>query len=110
MFDCDDLFTNGISILGTVFLLLITKCCMVSAPPDVILLKIISLSQPAAEIIGFRMGELRGLSRWRTRFHGIGLDETLINNATEKSGMLLVQVERFMRVLSSVVQQVNLNI
>ncbi|XP_021294134.1 anaphase-promoting complex subunit 4 isoform X2 [Herrania umbratica] len=61
--------------------------------------------QPAAEIIGFRMGELRGLSRWRTRFQGIGLDETLINNATEKSGILLVQVERFMRVLSSVVQQ-----
>lgn len=61
--------------------------------------------QPAAEIIGFRMGELRGLSRWRTRFQGIGLDETLINNATEKSGMLLAQVERFMRVLTSVVQQ-----
>ncbi|XP_022720526.1 anaphase-promoting complex subunit 4-like isoform X2 [Durio zibethinus] len=61
--------------------------------------------QPAAEIIVFRMGELRGLSRWRTRFKGIGLDETLIDNATEKSGMLLVQVERFMRVLSSVVQQ-----
>lgn len=56
------------------------------------------------------MGELRGLSRWRTRFQGIGLDETLINNATEKSGMLLAQVERFMRVLTSVVQQVNLNI
>ncbi|PPD67345.1 hypothetical protein GOBAR_DD35774 [Gossypium barbadense] len=61
--------------------------------------------QPAAEIIGFRMGELRGPSRWRTRFQGIGLDETLINNAIEKSGILLVQVERFMRVLSSVVQQ-----
>ncbi|XVF40588.1 hypothetical protein PTKIN_Ptkin01aG0126000 [Pterospermum kingtungense] len=61
--------------------------------------------QPAAEIIGFRMAELRGLSRWRTRFQGIGLDETLINNATEKSGLLLAQVERFMRVLTSVVQQ-----
>lgn len=66
----------------------------------------ISISQPAAEIIGFRMGELRGLSRWRARYQGVGLDETLINNATEKAGMLLVQVERFMRVLSSVVQQV----
>ncbi|KAI5590704.1 hypothetical protein BDE02_04G028600 [Populus trichocarpa] len=61
--------------------------------------------QPAAEIIGFRMGELRGLSRWRARYHGIGLDEMLINNATEKSGMILVQIERFMRVLSSVEQQ-----
>ncbi|XWS18307.1 hypothetical protein CRYUN_Cryun32bG0032800 [Craigia yunnanensis] len=36
---------------------------------------------------------------------GIGLDETLINNATETSGILLAQVELFMRVLSSVVQQ-----
>ncbi|KAJ6364110.1 hypothetical protein OIU76_029119 [Salix suchowensis] len=61
--------------------------------------------QPAAEIIGFRMGELRGLSRWRARYHGIGLDEMLINNATEKSGMILVQIERFMRVLSTVEQQ-----
>ena len=66
----------------------------------------ISIFQPAVEIIGFRMGELRGLSRWRARYQGVGLDETLINNATEKAGMLLVQVERFMRVLSSVVQQV----
>jgi hypothetical protein len=31
------------------------------------------------------------------RYHGIGLDEPLISNATEKAGMLLVQVERFMR-------------
>ncbi|CAI8618141.1 unnamed protein product [Vicia faba] len=61
--------------------------------------------QPAAEVMGFRMGELRGLSRWRARYHGIGLDEPLISNATEKAGMLLVQVERFMRVLSSVLQQ-----
>lgn len=61
--------------------------------------------QPSAEIIGFRMGELRGLSRWRARYQGIGLDEKLISHATEKSGMLLVQVERFIRVLSSVIQQ-----
>ncbi|KAF3451562.1 hypothetical protein FNV43_RR07657 [Rhamnella rubrinervis] len=61
--------------------------------------------QPAAEIIGFRMGELRGLSRWRTRYQGIGLDESLISNATEKAGMIIVQVEWFMRLLSSVVQQ-----
>ncbi|GAV58851.1 WD40 domain-containing protein/Apc4_WD40 domain-containing protein/Apc4 domain-containing protein [Cephalotus follicularis] len=61
--------------------------------------------QPAAEIIGFRMGELRGLSRWRARYRGIGLDEKLINDATERSGMFLVQVERFMWVLSSVMQQ-----
>ncbi|XP_021902226.1 anaphase-promoting complex subunit 4 [Carica papaya] len=61
--------------------------------------------QPAAEIIGFRIGELRGLSRWRARYQGIGLDETLMSDATEKSGMLLIQVERFMRILSSVVQQ-----
>ncbi|KAF7803543.1 anaphase-promoting complex subunit 4 [Senna tora] len=61
--------------------------------------------QPATEVIGFRMAELRGLSRWRARYYSIGLDEALLNNATEKAGMLLVQVERFVRVLSSVVQQ-----
>ncbi|KAJ9563096.1 hypothetical protein OSB04_008256 [Centaurea solstitialis] len=61
--------------------------------------------QPAAEIIGFRLGELRGLSKWRSRYQGVGLDETLIDNATEKAGMLLIQVERFMRVLSASVQQ-----
>lgn len=52
------------------------------------------------------MGELRGLSRWRARYQGIGLDENLINNATENAGMIIVQVEWFMRLLSSVVQQV----
>ncbi|XP_047262941.1 anaphase-promoting complex subunit 4 isoform X4 [Capsicum annuum] len=61
--------------------------------------------QPAAEIIGFRIGELRGLSKWRARYKGIGLDEKLMDNATERAGMLFVQVERFMRVLASVVQQ-----
>ena len=66
--------------------------------------------QPAAEIIAFRMGELRGLSRWRARYQGIGLDETLISNATEKAGMILVQVERFIRVVSSVVQQVSFDL
>ncbi|ESQ55223.1 hypothetical protein EUTSA_v10024471mg [Eutrema salsugineum] len=61
--------------------------------------------QPAAEIIGFRMGELRGLSRWRARYQGIGLDEKLLNEATENAGLLLVQVQRFMMVLSSIVNQ-----
>ncbi|XP_024018902.1 anaphase-promoting complex subunit 4 isoform X2 [Morus notabilis] len=61
--------------------------------------------QPAAEIIGFRMGELRGLSRWRARYQSIGLDETLISNAAEKVGMIIVQVEWFMTLLSSVVLQ-----
>ncbi|XP_071722083.1 anaphase-promoting complex subunit 4-like [Rutidosis leptorrhynchoides] len=61
--------------------------------------------QPAAEIIAFRVGELRGLSKWRARYKGIGLDESLVNDATEKAGMLLVQMERFMKVFSSVVQQ-----
>ncbi|PQQ07250.1 anaphase-promoting complex subunit 4 [Prunus yedoensis var. nudiflora] len=40
--------------------------------------------QPAAEIIAFRMGELRGLSRWRARYQGIGLDEALINMQQRK--------------------------
>ncbi|XP_074564602.1 anaphase-promoting complex subunit 4 [Curcuma longa] len=58
--------------------------------------------QPAVEIIGFRIAELRGLSRWRARYRVIGLDEKLIDNATEKAGMLLVQVERFSRILAIV--------
>lgn len=52
------------------------------------------------------MGELRGLSRWRARYGGIGLDEKLIDNATERVGMLLVQVVRFVQILSSASQQV----
>ncbi|KAK8954132.1 hypothetical protein KSP39_PZI001653 [Platanthera zijinensis] len=59
--------------------------------------------EPAVETIGFRVGELRGLSRWRARFQSIGLDERLVENATEKTGMLLVQVERFARVLAVVI-------
>lgn len=62
--------------------------------------------QPAAEMIGFRLGELRGLSKWHSRYKSVGLDESLIDNATEKAGILLIQVERFMRVLASSVQQV----
>ncbi|XP_010914780.1 anaphase-promoting complex subunit 4 isoform X2 [Elaeis guineensis] len=61
--------------------------------------------QPAVEIIGFRIGELRGLSRWRARFQTIGLDEKLIDSATEKAGMLHVQLERFSRVLATVLYQ-----
>ncbi|GAB2252532.1 hypothetical protein Droror1_Dr00005379 [Drosera rotundifolia] len=61
--------------------------------------------QPAVEIIGFRMGELRGISRWHGRFGAVGLDEKLIDDATEKAGMLLVQVERFIIFLTSVVEQ-----
>ncbi|KAJ4754299.1 Anaphase-promoting complex subunit 4-like protein [Rhynchospora pubera] len=58
--------------------------------------------QPALEIIGFRVGELRGLSRWRARFKSVGLDEKLMDNVTETSGMLLIQAERFSRVLTIV--------
>ncbi|PKA49460.1 Anaphase-promoting complex subunit 4 [Apostasia shenzhenica] len=59
--------------------------------------------QPAVEVIGFRVGELKGLSRWHARFQNIGLDESLVDNATERAGMLLVQVERFARVLAVVI-------
>ncbi|KAL4182138.1 hypothetical protein AMTRI_Chr12g241020 [Amborella trichopoda] len=55
---------------------------------------------PAAEMIGFRIGELKGLSRWPARFQIIGLDEKLIDRATENAGMFLVQVERLLRILS----------
>lgn len=53
------------------------------------------------------MGELRGLSRWRARYQNVGLDEKSIDNATEKAGMLLVHIERFLRILSTVLQQVS---
>ncbi|TVU28877.1 hypothetical protein EJB05_20413 [Eragrostis curvula] len=59
--------------------------------------------QPAVEIISFRLAELRGLARWRSRFQNIGLDEKLIDGVTESIGMLVVQVERFSRVAATVV-------
>jgi anaphase-promoting complex subunit 4 len=55
------------------------------------------------EIISFRLAELRGLSRWRSRFQTIGLDGNLIDGVTESIGMLVVQVERFSRVAATVV-------
>nr|CAB3451298.1 unnamed protein product [Digitaria exilis] len=58
--------------------------------------------QPAVEIISFRLAELRGLARWRSRFQIIGLDEKLIDGVTESIGMLVVQVERFSRVAATV--------
>ncbi|KAM0874715.1 hypothetical protein ACQ4PT_037261 [Festuca glaucescens] len=58
--------------------------------------------QPAVEIISFRLAELRGLARWRSRFQNIGLDEKLIDGVTERVGMLIVQVERFSRVAATV--------
>ncbi|KAJ9690302.1 hypothetical protein PVL29_012784 [Vitis rotundifolia] len=92
-----------VSSLGEVGLKRVSKA--VSNAGKELQLIVLDHLQPAAEIIGFRMGELRGLSRWRTRYKVIGLDERLVDNATEKAGMLLVQVERFMMILSSAVQQ-----
>eukprot|EP00249_Psilotum_nudum_P016685 c25944_g1_i2 orf=60-2372(+) len=63
---------------------------------------------PAAEILAFRVAELRGLSRWRGRFHCIGLDERLMDQVMEESGMVLVQVERFLRIVSDAVGQFRL--
>ena len=62
--------------------------------------------QPAAEIVAFRIGELRGLSRWRARMRRIGLHDTLMENAMENAGMLLVQVERLLRTLADTNGQV----
>jgi hypothetical protein len=66
-----------------------------------------SFLQPAVEIISFRLAELRGLARWRSRFQNIGLDEKLIDGVTERVGMLVVQVERFSRVAATVVYLVH---
>lgn len=62
--------------------------------------------QPSAEIIAFRIGELIGLSKWRACYQGIGMDRKCIDLAVEKSGMFLVQVERFVRVLAMVLYEV----
>ncbi|XP_024536652.1 anaphase-promoting complex subunit 4-like [Selaginella moellendorffii] len=64
--------------------------------------------QPAAEILAFRIGELLGLSRWRSQLQSIGLDEVLVNSVMENAGMLMVQVERFLHVVSDTVGQYRL--
>ncbi|EFJ30527.1 hypothetical protein SELMODRAFT_89017, partial [Selaginella moellendorffii] len=63
--------------------------------------------QPAAEILAFRIGELLGLSRWRSQLQSIGLDEVLVNSVMENAGMLMVQVERFLHVVSDTVGQIH---
>ncbi|GER31646.1 anaphase promoting complex subunit [Striga asiatica] len=64
----------------------------------------VEFSETSIEIIAFRMGVLRGLSKWRACYLGMGLHENLIDHATWKTGKLLVQIERIIRILSSVVQ------
>ncbi|KAL3681938.1 hypothetical protein R1sor_024894 [Riccia sorocarpa] len=56
--------------------------------------------QPAAEIIVFRLGELRGLARWEERLACIGLQEELIDRALEHATMLSVQLERLLRIIA----------
>ncbi|KAL2619865.1 hypothetical protein R1flu_000070 [Riccia fluitans] len=56
--------------------------------------------QPAAEIIVFRLGELRGLARWEDRLASVGLEEDLIDRALEHATMLSVQLERLLRIIS----------
>lgn len=61
--------------------------------------------QPAAEVLAFRVGELKGLSRWHLRLQSIGLDENLVDQAMEDAGMLVVQIERLLRILSETLYQ-----
>lgn len=61
--------------------------------------------QPAAEVLSFRVGELKGLSRWHLRLQSIGLDENLVDQAMEDAGMLVVQIERLLRILSETIYQ-----
>ena len=63
--------------------------------------------QPAAEILAFRIGELRGISRWRSRLESIGLDEKLVDQTMEDAGMVLLQVERVLRIVSDTAAQVS---
>lgn len=61
--------------------------------------------QPVAEILAFRVGELRGISRWRARLQSIGLNEKLVDQAMEDAGMVLVQVEHLLRIVSDTAGQ-----
>ncbi|XP_078443262.1 transducin/WD40 repeat-like superfamily protein isoform X2 [Wolffia australiana] len=92
-----------VNSLGEVGLKRITKAVDGAAKDITVIIR--EHLQPAAEVIGFRIGELRGLSRWRSRYHNVGLDEKVINNAAEKAALLLVQVERFLRVLAIVTHE-----
>ncbi|GLJ27077.1 hypothetical protein SUGI_0530760 [Cryptomeria japonica] len=60
--------------------------------------------KPASDEIAFRIGELKGFSEWGARFQSIGLEENMVHQAMEDSGMLVVQIERLLRVLSETVK------
>ena len=62
--------------------------------------------QPVAEILAFRIGELRGISRWRSRLESIGLEDKLLDQTMEDAGMVLLQVERVLRIVSDTTAQV----
>ncbi|KAH9305044.1 hypothetical protein KI387_009448, partial [Taxus chinensis] len=60
--------------------------------------------KPAADEIAFRVGELKGFSEWHSHFQSIGLEENMVDKVMEDSGMLVVQIERLLRVLSETVK------
>ncbi|XP_044414581.1 anaphase-promoting complex subunit 4 isoform X3 [Triticum aestivum] len=57
--------------------------------------------QPAVEIISFRLAELRGLARWRSRFQNIGLDEKLMDGVTERFQNFFSWVLKCVKILLS---------
>lgn len=55
--------------------------------------------QLAGEMIAFRLGELLALSRYGKRFKSVGLEEHLMDRAMEDAGMVMVQIERVLRMV-----------
>jgi hypothetical protein len=53
--------------------------------------------QPVLEVLTFRLGELRGLARWKARLGPIGVNEPALEEALEYSGQMMVHTERLMR-------------
>eukprot|EP00850_Spirogloea_muscicola_P007000 SM000034S12754 [mRNA] locus=s34:530460:536094:- [translate_table: standard] len=61
--------------------------------------------QPAVENVLFRLGEVRGLARWKSQAALLGLTEDLVELALERAGIVIVQSERVLRSSSDLAVQ-----
>eukprot|EP00850_Spirogloea_muscicola_P004727 SM000020S06077 [mRNA] locus=s20:930820:936424:+ [translate_table: standard] len=61
--------------------------------------------QPAVENVLFRLGEVRGLARWKSQAALLGLTEDSVELALERGGMVIVQSERVLRSSSDLAVQ-----
>mmetsp|Transcript_11403 Transcript_11403/g.41726 ORF Transcript_11403/g.41726 Transcript_11403/m.41726 type:complete len:834 (+) Transcript_11403:72-2573(+) len=53
--------------------------------------------QPCAEMLTFHLGELDGLTQWKSQFHTLGLDREQVKLAVEAAQGLMVHVESLQR-------------